>query len=286
MRLDEIYSNSARVPISYEVFPPKNDNDGTKTKNLLSEIEKLKKFEPKLISVTYGAGGTNQEKSIDLVKQLMLYGYNVMPHFTCVNSTREFVSKYLLEIEDMGIENILALRGDIPAGMEHSIFEFKHASDLAEFIHSKVNISIGVAGYPEKHIDCDTLENDIKNLKNKVDKGADVVFTQLFFDNNAFFDFEKKIKKAGIIKPVVAGIMPLLSYKSIDRITSMSNTKIPDELYSKMKKYKDDLAATTEIGIEYAINQCQDLMDNGVSGLHFYTLNKSYATTKILENIL
>jgi len=285
MKLNEIYTS--KLPISFEVFPPKDDFDGQKTEKLIQEMTLLEKFSPEVISITYGAGGTNQKNSLELTQKLKnSVKANIMPHFTCINSTKDFVENYLEEIKKLGIENILALRGDIPDGMEHINFEFQHAADLIKFIKSKSNLSIGVAGYPEGHNDCKSIEKDIFYLKQKVDSGADAIFTQLFFDNSAFYKFLDMTSKTEINIPVVAGIMPVLSHKSLVRMLSMSNAKVPNNFMQKLEKHKDDTNATTQIGIEFAIEQCKDLIKNGVNGLHFFTLNKSYATSKILENIL
>lgn len=273
MNLKEIYSDNKQPVISFEVFPPK-DND----ENLLSEIEILKKHNPAFISLTCGAGG-KENKSFDLLKKIK--GVDLMPHFTCITSTRQSVEEGLLEIENMGIENILALRGDIPETPELRRHDFNYANELVSFIKERTNLSIGVAGYPEGHIESPDLKIDIENLKRKVDAGADVIFTQLFFDNDKFYDFTERIRNAGIELPIAAGIMPVISRKQVERMVSMANVTIPDELKKAMEKY-DSLK---EFGIDFATKQCEDLIKNEVKGLHFFTLNKSYSTTKILTGV-
>lgn len=285
MKLKQIYSNGD-IPVSFEVFPPKNDFDCAKSEALLNEIKLLKKYNPQLISITYGAGGTNRDKSLNLIRLMAKNSdVNLMPHFTCVNSDEAFVDEYLNELKPLNIENILALRGDIPEGMEHTKFEFKHASDLINYIKPHSDLSIAAACYPEGHIEAESIESDIMYLKQKVELGVDVLFTQLFFDNNKYYEFVEKFNKIGVNIPVIAGIMPVVNYKSLQKMLTMCRVTVPTKFLQQMEKYQEDADAVKQIGIEFASNQCQDLMKNGVSGLHFYTLNKAYSTSKILDNI-
>lgn len=294
MKLTEIYydkkyqrkrdlgSNNKKTIISFEVFPPKKGEE--QFDELLKELHILKKYSPSLVSLTYGAGGSNNN-SLKLV-ELLNKDFNIMPHFTCVRNSRADVEKHINEIENLKIDNILALRGDIPQNDQEYITDFKYANELVEFIKQKTRLSIGVAGYPEGHIESESLEADIKNLKKKVKAGADVIFTQLFFETDCFFKYIDKLSDAQINLPVAAGIMPIISFKQIEKITSMARITIPQKLAEKIDKYKDSPDDMKKFGIEHASNQCLELIRHGVDGLHFYTLNKSYSTAKILENIL
>lgn len=276
MKLREIY-NTDKTVISFEVFPPKENSE-----KLLEEIKVLKHHNPAFISLTYGAGG-NENKSFELLKQIKDTGINVMPHFTCISTTKENIEKNINKLIDLKIENILALRGDIPENKELQKHDFNYASDLVEFIKHKTNLSIGVAGYPEGHIESPDLDTDINYLKAKVDKGADAIFTQLFFDNNNFYKFIDKIEKAGINIPIIPGIMPIISKKQVEKMVKLANITVPPNVQENISKLKDkDLI---EFGIEYATSQCEELIKNGIKGLHFYTLNKSYSTNEILNNI-
>ena len=187
------------------------------------------------------------------------------------------------KLGDIGIENILALRGDIPENNELCRNDFRYANELVSFIKAKTNFSTGVAGYPEGHIESPDLKTDIENLKKKVDAGADAIFTQLFFDNNLFFDYVNRVRNAGIEIPVIAGIMPVISEKQVNRMISMANISVPDKLKQNIQKFKGkDLIA---YGIEFASSQCSALIKEGVKGLHFFTLNKAYSANRILDNI-
>lgn len=283
MNLKEIYKQK-KIAISFEIFPPKNDTDGTKTNTLFNELEKLKQHNPSLISVTYGAGGSNRNESVEIIKRIQSeLEITAMPHFTCVSTDKANIKKYLTEIESLGIKNILALRGDIPE--QGQIFDdFKHASELVEYIKAKSSLSVAVAGYPEGHIEAESLEKDIEFLKQKVDKGADIIYTQLFFNNDCFYEFIDKCAKVGIDIPIIPGIMPITNYKSIQKMISLCNVDIPKKLAEKFENNKDDNDYIKKIGIEYATEQCQDLVKSGIKGLHFYTLNKAEAVSKILEN--
>lgn len=276
MKLREIYSTNKTV-ISFEVFPPKSD-----TNNLLQEIKILEKYNPSFISLTYGAGG-NENKSLELLKQIKNTGASIMPHFTCITSNKANIEIEIQHLSTLDVENILALRGDIPENFDIQNQDFKHANELVEFIKNNTNFSIGVAGYPEGHIESPDLDADIKFLKQKVDAGADVIFTQLFFDNNKYYDFIERIRKAGINVPVAAGIMPISSKKQITKMLSMAKISIPNNLRQQLTKYKgSDLI---KFGIDFATEQCAELINNKVNGLHFFTLNKAHSTDKIINNI-
>ncbi len=290
MRLKEIYNSdntkNNQPVISYEVFPPKDDTDGSKTQNLISELEKLKNFDPALVSVTYGAGGSNQNQSVEIIKRIKNeLCVTPMPHFTCVSTSEAFIKDYLKTVEEMGIENILALRGDIPEDCEFC-HDFKYASELVECIKSNSGLAVAVAGYPECHKEAESLKKDIEFLKKKVDIGSDVIYTQLFFNNDHFFKFIELCCAAGISVPIIPGILPVTSYKQLEKMTSLCRVDVPGILGESLEKHKDDKDYIKKFGIEYAAKQCQELLDNGVQGLHFYTLNKAYATSEILCNLV
>lgn len=287
MTLREIYSTKQNTPvISFEIFPPKNDEDGTKLDKLVYHMGVLKKYNPAFISLTYGAGGTNQDFALDIIKRLQReINVTVMPHFTCVGASEESVKNYLNEIQSLGLKNILALRGDIPEGMVQSNFDFKYANELVEFIKAHTQLSIGVAGYPEGHIDCSDLKIDLDNLKRKVDAGADAIYTQMFFDNNKFLDFVERARKSGISVPIIPGILPIMSFQQFERMLLMARVSVPDSLMKNLQKFKDNNDDIKAVGIEFATQQCRQLIDAGVEGLHFYTLNTSTAVGKILDNL-
>ncbi len=276
MKLREIYSTDKTV-ISFEVFPPKSEPE-----KLLKETAILANHNPAFISLTYGAGG-NENKSFNLLKNIKNAGINVMPHFTCITSSKENIEKDIKKLTELGIENILALRGDIPQDKSLMKHDFHYANELVSFIKEKTNLSVGVAGYPEGHIESPDLKTDIDNLKRKVDAGADAIFTQLFFENGFFFDYVNRVRDVGITIPVIAGIMPVISKKQVNKMTSMANISVPKKLKEALEKYPDN--ALLEFGIEFASEQCRGLIKENVKGLHFYTLNKSYSTDKILNNI-
>ena len=205
-----------------------------------------------------------------------------MPHFTCVSMLKDEIEKHITSVENLGIENILALRGDIPDYMTDKELDFAHANELVEFIQAKTTLSIGVAGYPEGHIESKNLKDDIKYLKKKVDAGASAIFTQLFFDNDKLYRYIETVKNSGINVPIVAGIMPVRSFKQIQKMTSMAKVTIPAKLIQQLGKYPEE---ALKIGTEFAINQCENLIENGVNSLHFFTLNHSDQVSEILNNI-
>lgn len=285
MKLREIYTKDNSPVLSFEFFPPKDDIDGQKMLELLNEIAILKKYNPALVSVTYGAGGSTRTKSEELVKKIKsAFELNVMPHFTCICSDKHEVDERLETLKSAGIENILALRGDIPPDTNFCFQDFRHANDLVGYIASKSDFSIAVAGYPEGHVESPDLKTDIENLKKKVDAGADVIFTQLFFENEKFYDFVERVRAAGIKIPVAAGIMPIVSQKQVERILNIIKVKIPQKLLENLEKFSRSNEDIKKIGIEFAYNQYCDLIKNNVDGIHFYTLNKSDAAVKILDN--
>ena len=271
--------------LSIEVFPPKSEKGDAA---LYETLERLKRFSPAFVSCTYGAGGSTQHRTVEICRTIQArFGVAATAHFTCVGSTREELQQWLESATRAGIRNIMALRGDPPQGDE----EFRpvegglsHANELVALIRGvHPDLGIGVAGYPEKHPEAASLEVDIEHLKRKVDCGADAVFTQLFFDNQNFLRFVDRCRASGIDVPIVPGIMPITEFARIKRITSLCGAVIPGELATKLEAVQDDKPAQFEIGVEFAIEQCRHLRAAGVPGMHFYVLNRSEATERILD---
>lgn len=284
MRISELYS-AGTFGLSVEVFPPKSEKgDAT----LFQTLEELTRYQPALVSCTYGAGGSTSKRTIELCNIIQdRFQTSATAHFTCVVSTRDELIEWLTNAAESGIKNIMALRGDPPAGQETFIPAdggLRYANELVALIREHFpDMGIGVAGYPEVHPDAPDADTDLANLKRKVDAGADAVYTQLFFNNTHFHDFRERCVQAGIQCPIIPGIMPITEFKRIQRITSMSNSELPLELKSKLEAVQDDAEAQFEIGVEYAIQQCQELIDDGVSGIHFYALNRSNACKRIFD---
>jgi methylenetetrahydrofolate reductase (NADPH) len=274
--------------ISFEFFPPKTD-EGVRT--LLDKtIPALLEVKPDYCSVTYGAGGSTRDKTLTIVDGIQRrHGLTAVAHLTCVCSTREEISALLDQIRALGVRNLLALRGDPPGGGEFKVTPggFEFSSQLVEFIRQKGDFSIGVAGFPEGHIACrEGKLVDWQHLKTKIDAGADFVLSQLFFDNADFYQFRDHLtRKLGVRVPLVPGIIPILSGGQIKKFTALCGARIPAPLAARLDELGDDDAAVTEFGIEYASRQCADLVKNGAPGLHFYTLNKSNSTVRVLKNL-
>jgi len=283
MRIRDIYG-TGRFGLSIEIFPPKTpDGDQALSKTL----ERLAAFRPAFISCTYGAGGSTRTRTIDwcvsIQKEL---GVTATAHFTCVGSTRGELIEWLELARRSGIRNIMALRGDPPEGQAN----FKpvegglsHANELVALIRSIADdMGIGVAGYPEKHVEAPDEQTDLDNLKRKVDAGADAVFTQLFYENANFLRFRERYARAGIGVPLIPGIMPITEFARIRRITSMCGAHFPPELAARLEAVQDDSQAQFEIGVDHAVDQCRELIAGGVPGIHFYVLNRSKACERIL----
>lgn len=286
MKLKDIYNQDKTPVISYEVFPPKDDTDGKKLENLFEELNKLLVFKPSLISVTYGAGGSNRNESVEIIKRIKEeLKITPMPHFTCVSTSTKNIREYLKTLESFDIENILALRGDMPQD-GNVCHDFKHADELVQYIKDNTNLSVAIAGYPEGHKECESFEKDMLYLKQKADKGADVIYTQMFFNTEHYFSFVEKCLKLGINQTVIPGILPVSSYNQILKMADMCKVEIPSKMREILEKHQNDKDYTKKYGIEYASLQCQKLLQNGAKGLHFYTLNKAHAVSEILQNIL
>lgn len=282
MKLNEIYGKEDGLKISFEVFPPKGGE--LEYPNLLKELNCLEKYNPALVSLTWGASGNNNN-SFELIK-ILNEKYNLMPHLTCFCNNFTNIEELINNIKDCNIDNILALRGDKPQAADVFHSDFHYANELVRFIKTKSSLSVAVAGYPEGHIEALNLASDIDNLKKKVDEGAEAIYTQLFFDNEKFFRYMELVRKAGINIPVIPGIMPVISMKQILRMVSMAKITIPTALMQKFEQYENSPLEMRKFGVDFASLQCSELIAAGVKGLHFFTLNKAASTSQILDNIL
>src|SRR6185369_1561616 len=281
--------DAKRPVISFEFFPPKTEEGD---RNLLEKtIPALMALKPDYCSVTYGAGGSTREKTLMIVDRIQRqHGLTAMAHLTCVNSTKEQLRAVISEARELGIKNILALRGDPPGGSgEFRKIEggFEFSYELVRFLKELGGFSIGTAGFPEGHIACrEGKYVDWQRLKAKIDQGADFVLTQLFFDNKDFFEFrEFMVKKLATNVPICPGIFPVLSSNQIKKFTTICGARIPGPLMAKLEEFGENDEATVEFGIEYATRQCEELLREGVPGIHFYTLNKANSTVRILKNL-
>ena len=285
MKIKAILEN-VRPSFSFEFFPPK-DSDGFE--KLFTTIGQLKSCQPTYVSVTFGAGGSTRAQTIDLVGRIKNeIGLESMAHLTCVGSSQEELRSILDTLQAKGIQNILALRGDPPQGQDK--FEkpengFEYANELVAFIRKNYDFCIGVAGYPEGHVECPDKKKDLENLKRKVDAGADFIVTQLFFDNRVYFDFVERARAIGIKIPIIPGIMPILNVKQTQRFTKMCGSSIPEALMKRLEASQDEPETVRKIGIEHATLQCEQLLQEEAPGIHFYTLNRSNATLKILQSL-
>ena len=281
MKISEIIKKET-PSLSFEVFPPKNSESYESIKSSALEIAKLN---PDFMSVTYGAGGTTGSYTIDIAESIVRTGVTPIAHLTCVCSSRDKIRKTLSEIKARGVENILALRGDMPQGMTEKSLDFTHASDLVKEIKDFGGFCIGGACYPEGHTECDSFTKDIQNLKIKVDAGCEFLTTQMFFDNHILFNFLYKIREAGITVPVIPGIMPVTNAAQIKRICSLSGTVLPRKFIRMVDRFGDNPAAMKQAGIAYATEQIIDIYSNGINAVHVYSMNKPDVAEKIQSNL-
>lgn len=279
MKISEIFKR--KTPVSFEIFPPKGD---LSVDSLRDTLYSLKTLNPDFISVTYSAGGTgNSGKTVELASVVKNeFGIEAMAHLTCINSDRQTVRQVVSHIKNEGIENVLALRGDVIEGNVPK--DFKNASDLIEEIKNEP-LCIGAACYPEGHVTCESVEKDIEFLRVKQDSGAEFFVSQLFFENRAFYDFIEKTEKAGISVPITAGIMPMLSKSQVSRMIFLCGASLPSQIIRILNKYEYDAESLKKAGIEYAASQARDLISNGVDGIHLYTMNKPEIASGIMERI-
>jgi methylenetetrahydrofolate reductase (NADPH) len=286
MRLTEIL-NSGKPSLSFEVFPPKTT---TAFESVREATEKIAELRPSFMSVTYGAGGGTSQYTLDIAKNIKeKYNVPTLAHLTCVSSTKETVHSMIERIKSAGIENVMALRGDIPSELQsadRSGWAYKHAIDLVrELKESKADFCIGGACYPETHPESRDQEEDINHLKEKVDAGCDFLTTQMFFDNRLFNNFLEKIRTAGITVPVIPGIMPITNSNQIDRAIKLSGSFIPPEFATLIDKFGNDPEDMMKAGIEYATEQIIDLYSNGITNVHVYSMNKPKIAEMIQSNL-
>ena len=286
MKLTEIFDNN-KLSLSFEVFPPKTDTAFDSVKKATEEIARLR---PSFMSVTYGAGGGTSRYTLDIAKNIKEhYGVPTLAHLTCVSSTRETVREKIEEIKAAGISNVMALRGDIPAGLEdadRSHWDYKHAIELVrELVESGADFCIGGACYPEIHPESTNQKEDIQHLKEKVDAGCSFLTTQMFFDNNLLYNFLYKIREAGITVPIIPGIMPITNGNQVDRAIKLSGSFMPQRFKALVDKFGTTPAAMKQAGIAYATDQIIDLFANGITNVHVYSMNKPDVAAAIQSNL-
>lgn len=285
MLIRDLFGKKKRT-LSFEVFPPVREGN---LESLFKTVAELKELKPDFISVTYGAGGGTRDKTIEIASRVQNeFGSEALAHLTCVAATRDDIARIVEEMKKHNIENILALRGDPPKGEEKFVRPaggFGFANELVSFIRELNGFCIGVAGYPEGHPEASSFDDDLKNLKKKVDAGADFIVTQLFFNNDDFYRFRDRALALKINVPIIPGIFPILNYKQVLRITELCGAKIPSALGEKLCWLKDKPEDVEKYGIEYAQKQARDLLHNEVRGLHICTMNQSRAARKIVREL-
>jgi len=285
MKISELFADPRRRLFSFELFPPKTDAGRVTLERTIRDMAEL---QPAYVSVTYGAGGSTRAKTVELVEWIQREArLCAMAHLTCVGATEAEIGGVLDQLVEAGIENVMALRGDPPAGatkFERTAGGFGYAADLIAFIRKRYGrrICLGGAGYPEGHLECRDIDQDIRHLKAKVDAGVDFIVTQLFFDNRFYFDFVARARAAGIGVPIIPGLMPIRTVAGIERMTKLSGASLPEALKGELDRGREDEAATLSLGIAQTTAQAVDLLHGGAPGIHFYTLNQSPATRMIL----
>jgi len=285
MRISDALATQ-RPFFSFEFFPPRDDEGSRK---LFEAIAALGPLRPSFVSITYGAGGSTRARTVALAKQIQQQiGLTVVAHVTCIGASRPELRSLFDDLARAGIENVLALRGDPPRGtpFEAASGGFAHASELIAMLRRNYGFCIGAACYPEKHPEAATLEDDLHFLKIKVDAGAEFLVSQLFFDNAHFYEFERRVRSIGIDLPILPGLMPITNFGQIQRFVAMCGASIPPKLRVEMEARKDDVKAVEDLGVAYASMQALGLLQSGVAGIHFYTLNRSPATRAIVSSLL
>jgi methylenetetrahydrofolate reductase (NADPH) len=288
MRIDERIANGGEPAFSFEFFPPRTP-DGEA--NLAGALAELARLDPTYVSVTYGAGGSaeQKQKTIEIVSRIKAdHGLEAMAHFTCVGASVDDLRTTLDRMRDAGIVNVLALRGDPPQGVAADEWEaaeggLTYSRELIELIREHYDFSVGAACFPEVHLAADSAESDLRYTREKVDAGARFLITQLFFDNAVYYEFVARARDAGIEVPIIPGIMPITNVAQIQRFTSMCGATIPKGLRRELELRSDQPEAVADFGVAYATMQCADLLANGAPGIHFYTLNRSPSTRAILS---
>jgi methylenetetrahydrofolate reductase (NADPH) len=281
MKIKELFKQK-QPTISFEVFPPNKIYTLEKVYEVIDELSLLK---PDFMSVTYGAGGSTRRNTVDIASKIKnINNIEALAHLTCIGATKKEIDEILKDLNKNNIENIMALRGDIPQECENKIGEFSHANDLIKYIKEYGDFSIGGAFYPEGHQETNDLL-DLFNLKTKVESGTDFLISQIFFENEKFYEFKEKLGKLNIKTPLIAGVMPITNGKQIRRITSMCGCSIPEKLKKILDRYEDNPIAMREAGIAYAMEQIIELISDDIAGIHIYTMNRVEASKKIMENI-
>ena len=285
MRISDALATQ-RPFFSFEFFPPRDDEG---SRRLFAAIETLQPLRPAFVSITYGAGGSTRARTVALAKEIQQQiGLTVVAHVTCIGADRAELRALFDDLARAGIENVLALRGDPPPGAAFvpTAGGFGHASELIVMLRRNYDFCIGAACYPEKHPEAATLEDDLLHLKRKAEAGADFLVSQLFFDNAHFFEFERRARAAGIELPILPGLMPITNFAQIQRFVAVCGASIPPKLRVEMEARKGDVNAVEDLGVAYASMQALGLLQAGVPGIHFYTLNRSPATRAIVSSLL
>lgn len=286
MKITDIFKQQSRT-FSFEFFTPKDEIAAV---DFGINVGQLLKLNPSFLTVTYGAGGSTHERSFALVDYLQnRIGITTVAHYTCVNVSRDKVAEDIKYLKNIGIENLMLLRGDPPKGQGVFIPHpdgFANSNELVAFVKQHHSFCVGGGAYPEKHPEAASLDEDIRFLKKKVEAGTDFLVTQLFFINDAYFRFLEKVKAIGITARIIPGIIPITSYGQIKRFGQLSGANIPGELIQAMEPYQNNSEKIYQIGMDYSIEQCRDLLDGGAPGIHFYTLNKSRAIVEIFETLV
>ena len=272
-----------KVTLSFEVFPPKKQDGFDTVAHAASELSDLN---PDFMSITYGAGGNGSHSTVDIAKVIMNSSIPALAHLTCIGNTMDSIQDVIKEMKDAGIENVLALRGDVPDGVEMSSDDrLLHASDLVPIL-KKAGFCVGGACYPEGHTECRNRQDDIENMRYKVDAGVDFLTTQMFFDNDMLYSYLYRLQSMGIHVPVLAGIMPITTSSQVKRMVKLSGAYIPSKLLSLCDRFSTKPEAMYQAGIDYAVSQIVDLISNGVRGIHIYTMNKPQVARDILRNTM
>lgn len=284
VKIRDFYDKGPPV-LSLEVFPPKRD---AALSGVYDTISRLRGLSPSFVSVTYGAGGVTRRKTVEIASEVRRrWGIESLAHLTCACHSRGDIAATLDDVLEAGVENILALRGDVPEGISASsaFRDYRYASQLVEEARSRADFGVAAACYPEGHVECARIADDLDNLKRKVDSGVDFLITQLFFDNRIYLDFVERARSRGINVPIVPGVMPLSSPRQIRRIVYMCGVSIPAEVLRMLDRWGDDAAGLRRAGTEYAVSQVGGLLDEGAPGLHLYTMNRHRQATEILEGV-
>lgn len=281
MRITEIITG-ATPSLSFEVFPPKTND---KYESVADAVREIAKLNPSFMSVTYGAGGGTSEYTAKIAEEVKSYGVTSLAHLSCISSNKELVKTQIHKLKGLGIENILALRGDIPDWLDKNNLQYHYAYELIDDIKSATDFCVGGACYPECHPESESAEKDLEYLKIKVDHGCEFLTTQMFFDNDIFYRFVDRARKVGIEVPIIAGIMPITSFSQLDRIRAISGNEIPKSFLKVMEKYMDNPVAFKQMGIEYATEQARKIYENGFSAVHIYSMNKPEVASQIQNGL-